>query len=194
MRPHRASNAAAFRSHPLRARPPEGGEQRKPRSSDFQTSVSRRSRSEVLQMEEGAGLEPAWRRRLAPLRTGCPTTWASPPSWRRGRDSNSRGRFGPRRVSGALDSLLVLSSPTICVLRVVGPLGRTPTSTAGFVARRSPALAYEGSLGRHPRNRTATSSSGSSRDHRMPRRGHQGDGNSLSLITGQLRSAALVAW
>ncbi len=50
---------------------------------------------------------------------------------------------------------------TIRVLRVVGPLGRTPTSTAGFVARGSPALAYEGSLGRRPRNRTATSSSGS---------------------------------
>ena len=54
--------------------------------------------------------------------------------------------LGPRRVSSALDSLLVLSSPWSLFLRMVGPLGRTPTSTAGFVARRSPALAYEGSV------------------------------------------------
>ncbi len=64
-----------------------------------------------FEMEEGAGFEPAQRLRLVPLRTGCPASWASPPvKWRRGRDSNSRGRW-PRRVSSALDSLLVLSSP-----------------------------------------------------------------------------------
>ena len=55
-------------------------------------------------------------------------------SWGRGRDSNSRGQW-PRRVSGALDSLLVLSSPWLpcrgsnpirtLIRHLLGPLSYT---------------------------------------------------------------------
>jgi hypothetical protein len=77
--------------------------------------------------------------RLARVRTGCPTSWASPPvKWRRGRDSNSRGQW-PRRVSSAL--------------------GWSPREDFNLHYRvRSPgvcALAYEGN-GWRPGNRTAT--------------------------------------
>src|SRR6266849_1568728 len=152
-----------------------------------------------FELEEGAGFEPARRRRLVPLRTGCPTSWASPPvKWRRGRDSNSRGRW-PRRVSSALDSLLVLSSPWSGKRPSLASAGwppleefnlrlsvRTGASCALDQAGRwspredfnphyrvrSPAvcaLAYEGN-GRRPRNRAATSSFGGSCDLRFTRR------------------------
>ncbi len=112
-----------------------------------------------------------------------------PSNWRRARDSNPHGVAALSRFergalpvglalqwSGGEGEIRTLVADSLGALAVRwtpcssfplhGPLGRAPTSTTRFVARRSRAISLRGA-GRRPQSRTATLSLGGSRDLRF---------------------------